>query len=85
MLRSVNVFVDIGASLGKCTLHAKKLIRSGHILAIAADPKCHNKLVDNCREWESPLVQPKIVLPCRILLTLSVEAEGRMPNLPTDY
>jgi len=53
ILRSVKIFVDIGASLGQYSFHANKHIRGGHIFAIEADSIRFDELKNNCRKWES--------------------------------
>lgn len=51
MLRSVNLFVDVGASLGQYTQLANENIQEGHIYAIEADPIRFEELERNCRKW----------------------------------
>lgn len=51
MLRSVNVFVDVGASLGQYTQLANKSIQEGHIYAIEPDPVRFEELQRNCHKW----------------------------------
>lgn len=53
ILSSVNVFVDIGASLGQYTFYINKHIRGGKIFAVEADPFRFATLKDNCNKWES--------------------------------
>jgi FkbM family methyltransferase len=53
LLRGVELFVDIGASLGQYTYFASRCMNGGHIVAIEADPIRFEELERNCRKWES--------------------------------
>lgn len=51
LLRGVQVFVDVGASLGQFTKAASQYLRNGTIVAVEADPLRHRELEKNCRQW----------------------------------
>lgn len=51
LLRGLQVFVDVGASLGQFTKAASQSLRGGTILAVEADPLRHRQLEKNCQEW----------------------------------
>ena len=53
LLAGVEVFVDIGASLGQYVFHANKILRGGEILAVEADPIRFPELSRNCTTWQS--------------------------------
>jgi FkbM family methyltransferase len=51
LLRGVEVFVDVGASLGQFTKAASQSLRGGTIVAVEADPLRHRELQKNCLQW----------------------------------
>ena len=51
LLRSTNVFVDIGASLGQYTYQASRCMKGGHIIAVEPDPVRFERLVQNSQQW----------------------------------
>jgi len=52
LLDGVEVFVDVGASLGQYTFFANKHMNEGEIFAIEADSIRFEELKRNCRKWE---------------------------------
>lgn len=53
LLSNVKLFVDIGASLGQYTFLANKTMTNGKIYAIEPDPLRFEKLLLDCKKWES--------------------------------
>lgn len=54
LLSDVDIFVDVGASLGQYVFFANEKMREGgRIIAIEADPIRFEELERNCRKWES--------------------------------
>jgi FkbM family methyltransferase len=53
ILVDVDVFVDIGASLGQYTFFANKVMQEGEIYSIEADPIRYERLRKNCEEWST--------------------------------
>src|SRR5437879_5575561 len=51
LLRGVRSFVDVGAALGQYTFHANRLITSGRLTAIEADPDRFRRLEASAKEW----------------------------------
>jgi len=52
LLRSAEVFVDVGASIGQYTFFGNKIMNNGKIYAIEADPLRFERLDKLCKEWE---------------------------------
>lgn len=52
LLKNVNIFVDIGASLGQFTYFVNKYLNTGKIIAIEADPIRYEKLNSNSVSWK---------------------------------
>lgn len=53
LLKSCEVFFDIGASGGQYTFFANKILQNKNIIAVEADPIRFNILNKSCKEWES--------------------------------
>jgi FkbM family methyltransferase len=53
LLRGVEVFVDVGASLGQYTYFGDQNMHGGRIFAVEADPLRFEGLERNCRRWAS--------------------------------
>lgn len=51
LLKEVQHFVDIGASLGQFTLHASRILKGGRIDSFEADPVRAERLKENCAKW----------------------------------
>lgn len=51
LLADVELFIDVGASLGQYTFHANEAMDGGRIIAIEADPERFAELERNCAEW----------------------------------
>ena len=52
ILDNVNLFVDVGASLGQYTFFANKALKGARIVAIEADPFRYQHLTEAAASWE---------------------------------
>lgn len=53
LLDGVELFIDVGASLGQYTYFANRAMQNGRIIAIEADPGRFAELEGNCAKWQS--------------------------------
>jgi len=53
MLAGVQLFVDVGASIGQYSYFAGKFLKNARIVAIEADPLRYEKLCELAKEWQN--------------------------------
>ena len=53
LLKDMEVFIDVGASLGQYTYFANKAMSNGRIIAFEADPERYVELEKNCEKWQA--------------------------------
>ena len=53
LLDGVEVFLDVGASLGQYTYYVSRILTGARIIAIEADPVRAAKLQENCTQWQA--------------------------------
>jgi FkbM family methyltransferase len=53
LLEGVELFIDVGASLGQYTYFANQAMQNGRIIAIEADPARFAELEKNCDKWQA--------------------------------
>ena len=51
LLKGVDLFIDVGASLGQYTYFANRVLSGGKIIALEPDPDRFAELSKNCRKW----------------------------------
>lgn len=79
LLRGVELFVDIGASLGQYTFFANQHMEGGRIVAIEPDPLRFEELERNCHEWASTSDNLLTAMNCAVS-----DQDGRIPFYATD-
>lgn len=53
LLQGIEVFIDVGASLGQYTYYANRILSDARIVAVEADPDRYAELEANCAKWDT--------------------------------